>query len=108
MPAKEYECVRYEQVRADKYGYIRVENKLDSTSPRFAKQMVLAKISYQEIEILTEDYELIVKHERLYGTQQKSMKWQPYLILMAKRPNALKYTDFYEKMPSEWQDYFSH
>lgn len=36
------------------------------------------------------------------------MKWQPYLILMAKRPNALKYTDFYEKMPSEWQDYFSH
>lgn len=108
LPEKEYECVRYEQVRADKYGCIRVENKLYSTSPRFAKQMVLAKISYQEIEILTEDYELIVKHERLYGTQQKSMKWQPYLILMAKRPNALKYTDFYEKMPSEWQDYFSH
>ena len=74
LPAKEYECVRYEQVRADKYGCIRVENKLYSTSPRFAKQMVLAKISYQEIEILTEDYELIVKHERLYGTKQKSMK----------------------------------
>src|SRR5690606_8908141 len=35
LPAKEYECVRYEQVKADKYGYIRVENKLYSTSPRF-------------------------------------------------------------------------
>lgn len=35
------------------------------------------------------------------------MKWQPYLSLMAKRPNALKYTDFYEKMPEEWKTYFS-
>lgn len=52
--------------------------------------MVLAKISYKEIEILTENYESIIKHERLYGKKQKSMKWQPYLTLMAKRPNALK------------------
>ncbi|WP_210730841.1 hypothetical protein, partial [Ureibacillus thermosphaericus] len=43
--------------------------------------------------------------ERLYGTKQKSMKWQPYLTLMAKRPNALKYTDFYEKMPEEWKNF---
>jgi hypothetical protein len=32
LPAKEFECVRYEQVKADKYGYIRIENKLYSTS----------------------------------------------------------------------------
>lgn len=108
LPAKEFECVRYEQVKADKYGYIRIDNKLYSTSPRFAKHIVLAKISYKEIEILTENYELIIKHERLYDTKRKSMKWQPYLTLMAKRPNALKYTDFYEKMPEEWKNYFSN
>src|SRR5690606_36598464 len=90
LPAKEFECVRYEQVTADKYGFIHLENNLYSTSPRFAKQKVLAKISYHEIAILTEEHELIIKHERLYGTKQKSMKWQPYLTLMAKRPNALK------------------
>jgi len=108
LPAKEFECVRYEQVTADKYGFIHLENNLYSTSPRFAKQKVLAKISYHEIAILTEEHELIIKHERLYGTKQKSMKWQPYLTLMAKRPNALKYTDFYEKMPEEWKNYFSN
>jgi len=108
LPAKEFECVRYEQATADKYGFIRIENNLYSTSPRFAKQKVLAKISYHEIAVLTEDQELIIKHERLYGTKQKSMKWQPYLALMAKRPNALKYTDFYEKMPEEWKAYFSN
>ncbi|WP_417851964.1 Mu transposase domain-containing protein, partial [Ureibacillus thermophilus] len=84
LPAKEFECVRYEQVTADKYGFIHLENNLYSTSPRFAKQKVLAKISYHEIAILTEEHELIIKHERLYGTKQKSMKWQPYLTLMAK------------------------
>lgn len=107
LPAKEYECVRYEQVKADKYGYIRLDNKLYSTSPRFAKQTVLAKISYKEIDILTEENDLIIQHERLYGNKQKSMKWQPYLTLMAKRPTALKYTDFYAKLPVEWQEYFS-
>lgn len=35
------------------------------------------------------------------------MKWQSYLYLMPKRPNALKYTEFYEKMPEEWKTYFS-
>lgn len=35
------------------------------------------------------------------------MKWQPYLNLMAKRPLALKYTSFYEQLPTEWQTYFN-
>lgn len=28
LPAKEFECVRYEQLKADKYGFIRIDNKL--------------------------------------------------------------------------------
>jgi hypothetical protein len=35
---------------------------------------------------------------------KKLMKWQPYLTLMAKKPMANKYTEFYEKLPPEWQD----
>lgn len=108
LPAKEFECVRYEEVKADKYGFIHVDHNRYSTSPRFAKQKVLAKISYNKITILTEENEVIIKHNRLYGEKQKSMKWQPYLNLMAKRPRALKYTDFYNQMPSEWQEYFSN
>jgi len=36
------------------------------------------------------------------------MKWQSYLNLIAKRPRALKYTGFYNQMPTEWQEYFSN
>ncbi|WP_462413741.1 Mu transposase domain-containing protein [Neobacillus sp. Marseille-QA0830] len=50
MPAKEYECVRYETLKADKYGYVRVDLNLYSTSPRYAKRGS-RKISYNSIEV---------------------------------------------------------
>jgi transposase len=106
LPAKEYECVRYEKLKADKYGYIKVDLNLYSTSPRYALSKVLVKISYNKVEILNEDNQLVVSHSRLYGQYRKSMKWQPYLNLMAKRPMALKYTSFYDQLPEEWKNYF--
>jgi hypothetical protein len=44
----------------------------------------------------------------MYGKQKKSMEWQPYLNLMAKRPTAIKYTSFYEQLPQEWQTYLEN
>jgi transposase len=107
LPAKEYECVRYETLKADKYGYIKLDLNLYSTSPRNALSKVLVKVSYNKVDILNDDHQLIVSHTRLYGHYRKSMKWQPYLNLMAKRPTALKYTSFYEQLPEEWKSYFS-
>jgi transposase len=106
LPAKAYECVRYETLKADKYGYIKLDRNLYSTSPRYALNKVLVKISYNTVEILNDDHQLVVSHTRLYGQYRKSMKWQPYLNLMAKRPTALKYTSFYEQLPEEWKNYF--
>lgn len=105
LPAKEYQCIRYETVKADKYGYVKVDTNSYSTSPRFAKMNVLVAITYNRIDILTDEGNIIVQHDRLYGEKKKSMIWQPYLSLMAKRPTALKYTTFYEQLPSNWQQY---
>src|SRR5690606_36591259 len=66
---------------------------------------VLAKVSYNRIDIMTLEKELIISHVRLYGEKKKSMEWQPYLNLMAKRPIAIKYTSFYEQLPQNWQQY---
>lgn len=106
LPAKEYECVRYETLKADKYGYVKIDQNLYSTSPRYALNKVLVRVSFNKVDILTDDLQLVVSHSRLYGQYRKSMKWQPYLNLMAKRPTALKYTSFYEQLPKEWKNYF--
>ncbi|NGP46021.1 IS21 family transposase [Bacillaceae bacterium SIJ1] len=106
LPVKPYECVRFEQFKADKYGFIRTDGKQYSTSPRFAGQSVTAKISFDEVILLDEKEETIVRHPRLYGTAKKSMDWQPYLALMAKRPAALKYSSLYDQLPEAWRDFF--
>ena len=105
LPEKSFECVRYEECRPDKYGLVKIDGRQYSTSPRFAKSSVLAKISYGTIEIMTAEHESIITHARLYGEDKKSMKWQPYLELMAKRPMAIKYTDFFEQLPVNWKEY---
>ncbi|MGV3465472.1 MAG: Mu transposase domain-containing protein, partial [Heyndrickxia sp.] len=105
LPTKEYSCIRYETLTADKYGYVQIDSRKYSTSPRFASQEVLVGITYNRVDILTDKGEIIVQHERLYGEKTKSMIWQPYLSLMAKRPTALKYSTFYEQLPKNWQEY---
>ena len=108
LPGKTYECVRFEQVKADKYGFVRIDTKQYSTSPRFSGQAVLAKISFDTVELLNEENKVIVSHSRLYGETKKSMDWQPYLTLMAKRPTALKYSSFYDQLPEDWKTFFKN
>ena len=108
LPAKEYNCVRYETLKADKYGFIQVDGRKYSTSPRYAKQEVLVAITYNQVTILTDENKMIVSHKRIYGNASKSIIWPPYLSLMARRPTALKYTTFYDQLPEYWQDYFNN
>lgn len=107
LPNKAFEVSRYMRVKADSYGKVSIDQGLYSTSPRFAKSEVWTKLTYDSVQILDDEYSLIVSHPRLYGKEKESMKWQPYLLLMAKRPMALKYTSFYRQLPEEWQNYLS-
>ncbi|QHS23463.1 IS21 family transposase [Virgibacillus sp. MSP4-1] len=105
LPEKKFECARYKEVKADKYGIVTIDKKQYSTTPRFAKQKVRVSITYNEIIILNEDNDVIVKHDRLYGVKRKSMIWQPYLDLLSKRPRAIKYSSLYNQFPAVWSDY---
>ena len=107
LPAKPFHCGRIHTVKADKSGLVHFETKLYSTSPRFAQKKVFIEVFYNEVLILDENYQCIVRHPRLYGNQTKSMIWQPYLKLLAHRPRAIKYSGVYEQLPEEWQRYLA-
>jgi transposase len=92
---------------ADKYAKISYDNNLYSSSPKYARDTVYVKATSDKVFILNQSYELISEHPRLYGKGLVSMKWLPYLELMAKRPTALKYTSFYEELPANWKKYLS-
>lgn len=108
LPEKDFECARYESLKSDKYGIVNIDKKQYSTSPRFAKQTVRIRITYNEITVLNEDNAFIVRHARLYGVRRKSMIWQPYLELLSKRPKAIKYSSIYNQFPSVWTDHLKN
>src|SRR5699024_7935874 len=90
LPSKPYEVVRFESLKADKYGMVAIDSNRYSTSPRFANSIVLAKISYDNVEILTNENESIVCHRRCYG--KLPQEWQDYLAkcTLPEQQQALK------------------
>lgn len=107
LPSKPFEVVRWKKAKASNYGKIRFDSNIYSASPQSANSELWVKASAHEVQILDEDYKEIIKHERLYGKNKEAMNWYPYLTVLSKRPNALKYTDFYREMPEPWQEYFA-
>lgn len=105
LPDIPFEVQRIIQLKANGYGKIQFDTNHYSTTPDYAYTKVWVKIKHDTISILTEDYQEIVCHPRLYGTGLESMKWTPYLHLIAKKPKSLKQTLFYQELPDPWKDF---
>jgi len=89
LPLVPFEVYRLELVKADNYDKVKYDNRIYSSTPAFASCHIWLKASAYEVILLDENYREIICHDRLYGAKKESMKWVPYLELMAKRPRAL-------------------
>ena len=107
LPKAEYEIYRLEKVKSDKYGKVNFENRKYSASPKHAQRELFVKANAFNVWILDDQYQVVQWHNRLYGKQKESMKWEPYLVLMSNRPNAIKYTGFFQQLPQTLQEYLS-
>ncbi|MDE3838002.1 transposase [Bacillus methanolicus] len=108
LPKTSFDVHRLIKARADKYGKVRFEKNRYSTSPSLASQKVWLKITYETIVVLDDEYHMVVEHRRLYGENLESMKWIPYLDLMARRPKSFEQMPFFRELPDPWQDYLSY
>src|SRR5699024_12618820 len=52
LPEKRFNCARYEELKADKYGIVNVDKKKYYTYTRLEKQKERVYITYYEINIL--------------------------------------------------------
>lgn len=106
LPNIPFEVLKLQRGTADKYGKVKYDKKLYSTTPAFAQREVWIKASSNEIKILDDNNNLIQKHKRLYGEQTESINWIPYIELMAKRPTSFMCTGFFQQLPQTVQEYF--
>lgn len=102
---KPFNVVKLEILKCDKYGKVMFENNKYSTSPNLALSSAYLEVSSDSIKVMDENYNIIVTHQRIYERDQESMNWIPYISLMSKRPNAIKYTGFYEELPEVWKNH---
>lgn len=100
-----YEIFLIEPRKTDNYAKVTFDKNLYSSSPKYAQENVYIKASSDKVWILNQSYEIIMEHPRLYGNGLESMNWLPYIDLMSRRPGAMKYTTFYQKLPDNWQKY---
>lgn len=107
LPKNEFEVCRIKNVITDKYSKAEFETNRYSTSPVYSKQEVILKITAQEVIVMNKDYKIIVIHDRIYSKNKESMKWHPYLEALAKKPNAIKYTHFFNELPDIWKNYIN-
>lgn len=107
LPDKPFEVCRIKTGITDKYGKVEFETNLYSVSPKFASQEVMIKVSANKVILMDKQFNVIVTHDRIYDKYKESMKWLPYLETLSKRSTAIKYTKFFNELPSIWKDYIS-
>lgn len=106
LPKDSFDVFKLQKTMVNKYGKVKYDKNSYSTTPKFAQQAVWIKAGIDKIDILDENQKLIQTHKRLYGKQTESMKWEPYVELIAQRPTSLKYTEFFKQLPQTVQEYF--
>ena len=106
LPGKRFEAVSYTEAKTNNYGIISFEKNRYSTGGSLRKSEVTVKAGAHHVEIFTKNGELIVSHRRLYGENKESVKWGPYLRVLASRPMALKYSGFYDTLGKELREFF--
>lgn len=89
LPGVEFDPVRYESRKADKYGNLLVEKNHYAAGPVFAGRAMTVGIRHDAIEILDEHARPIRSFERVYG-QQSATASEPSSVLglLAHRPGA--------------------
>jgi transposase len=104
LPEYEYEVFRYESLKVDKYGFIRVDTTKYGLSPEMLDKVVQAKIYFDKIDVYY-DRSLLKSFRRSYEKNGEDSDWKDYLPALIKKPGATEHTRFFNQMPKLWQEY---
>ena len=104
LPEYEYEVFRYEALKVDNYGFIRIDTTKYGLPPEMLNKLVQAKISFDKIDVYY-DHSLLKSFRRSYEKNGEETDWKDYLPALVKKPGATEHTRFFNQMPKLWQEY---
>ena len=104
LPEYEYEVFSLDYLKADKYGFIKVDTTKYGLSPELANHVIQVKIYFDKIEV-SYDHCLLKTFRRSYEKNGEDSDWKDYLPSLVKKPGATEHTRFFNQMPKLWQSY---
>jgi len=104
LPEYEYEVFSYGSLKADSYGFIRIDTTKYGLSPELSGRTVQVKIWFNKIEVYYER-SLMKTFRRSYERNGEDCDWKDYLPSLVKKPGATEHTRFFNQMPKLWQGY---
>jgi transposase len=104
LPEHAYEVFRYESLKVNKYGFVKIDTAKYGLSPEFAGKIVQAKIYFDKIEVYY-DRSLLKTFRRSYARNSEDIDWKDYLPALVKKPGATEHTHFFNQIPKLWQEY---
>jgi hypothetical protein len=107
LPAQEFEVGTLKRVKANKNSYVRFENTYYSTLPSFVGKNLWIRATHDSIILIDDNMETIDIHNRKYDDTREVVNWINYIPVIARRPNALRYTAFYDCLPNMWKMYLT-
>ena len=110
LPSIPFDTANYITARTDKYGKFTLDagKHKYSVSPAFCESVVNLKLTSSHVIVMDKDMHEIVRHKRLYGSDNERMDWIPYLTYIAKKPRSLRNSGIYEMMPRTMQIYIDN
>ncbi len=107
LPAHNFEVRRYDKAKADGYGKICIGGKhFYSTKPEYARKDVNVAIYADKIEVLDDDYNVLVIHKRCYGKERTdSCDYSTSIDQLLKTSGAWYESGIRQEAPDMLRDY---
>lgn len=110
LPSVPFDTANYITARTDKYGKFTLDagKHRYSASPAFCESVVNLKVTSSYVMVMDKDMHEIVRHKRLYGSENERMDWIPYLTYISRKPRSLRNSGIYDMMPHSMQIYMDN
>jgi transposase len=107
LPGKPFEVMRWETATVDKYGRIKLDKYHYHGVPAGPGYRVFLKASWDILQILNQDYEIIAQYPRVYHQEDAAVNWHVQFMLLSRKPGGVRHSVHYSFLPEPVQAYLS-
>jgi transposase len=105
LPAKPFEVMRWETATVDRYGRIKLDEYHYHGVPAGPGDRVFLKASWDILQILNQDYEIIAQYPRVYHQKDMAINWDVQFMVFSRKPGGVRHSVHFSFLPTPVQDY---